>query len=211
MTAEAGSRSLRELILADLAVNRRHRGIEAGRPRGRDVLVALGDVRFLPVVLVRLTTSPPPLSPVLRTVVSRAASLLNRFVFGIECASQTVIGPGLYFPHTGGIVIGAADIGSNCVLYHQVTLGAKVIDMPFTTTLRPSIGNDVTVAAGAKVLGGISIGDGALVGANAVVVKDVPAGATVGGVPAVSLGSPGGAAPRAAAPSTTSAPQRSHG
>jgi serine O-acetyltransferase len=113
--------------------------------------------------------------------------MVNRVLFGVETAPQTRIGPGLYFPHTNGIVIGAAQIGARCVIYHQVTLGAKTIDMKFTPTERPIVGDDVTIAAGAKVLGGVQIGDGAVIAANAVVVEDVDGGALVGGVPAVVL------------------------
>ena len=101
-----------------------------------------------------------------------------------------MIGPGLYFPHTGGIVIGAGRLGARCVVYHQVTLGAKTIDMTFTPSLRPTVGDDVVLAAGAKVLGGVTVGDRAVVGANAVVTRDVDADTVVGGVPAVRLPAP---------------------
>ena len=111
-------------------------------------------------------------------------ALLNRLVFGVECALQTDIGPGLYFPHTGGIVIGAAELGSRCTIYHQVTLGAQDIDMAFTSGRRPVVGDDAVIASGAKVLGGITVGNRAVVAANAVVVADVPDDVVVGGVPA---------------------------
>lgn len=177
------STRLREQLIADLAVNWSHRGADRSPSGWCDIAGALVDVRFLPVVLVRLTACAERATPA-RRAVSRLTSLLNRFVFGVEVAAQTVIGPGLYFPHTGGIVIGAATIGSRCTIYHQVTLGAKSIDMPFNRHLRPSVGDRVTIAAGAKVLGGVDVGDGATVGANAVVTHNVPADTRVGGVPA---------------------------
>lgn len=80
--------------------------------------------------------------------------------------------------HSQGIVINAAVVGGDRIfLEHQVTLGANDRGAPV-------LGNDIHIGCGAKILGPITIGDGARVGANAVVVKDVPAGATVGGVPA---------------------------
>jgi serine O-acetyltransferase len=184
MHRAAPSPSLRAQLLADLAENWRHRSL--GRtPQGwADIVRSLGDLRFVPVVLVRLTTAAGHDAGPVRTIVSRLASIANRFLFGIECASQATIGPGLYFPHTGGIIIGAASIGARCVLYHQVTLGATVIDMPFTPHLRPAVGDDVVIASGAKVLGGVHVGDRAVVAANAVVVDDVHPDTVVGGVPA---------------------------
>jgi serine O-acetyltransferase len=176
--------SLKATLLADLAVNWQHRGIDERPNRSLDVVRSLSDVRFLPVLMVRVASYAHARSGLPGKVVSRGVSLANRLMFGVECAAQTEIGPGLYFPHTGGIVIGATKIGAGCVIYHQVTLGAKTIDMPFTPSLRPSIGDNVVLSAGSKILGGVTIGDGAIVAANAVVTKDVPAGAVVGGVPA---------------------------
>ena len=87
-------------------------------------------------------------------------------------------GPGLVFIHATGIVInGTVKAGSHLHLEHQVTIGAE-------RRQAPQLGNDIFIGAGAKVLGSITIGDGAKVGANAVVVKDVPAHSTVVGIPA---------------------------
>jgi serine O-acetyltransferase len=86
--------------------------------------------------------------------------------------------------HTQGTVLGANSIGDNFTVYHQVTLGAKSMDFIYTPTKRPTVGNNVTVSVGAKVLGGIELGDGCVVGANAVVLKDVPAGFIAIGIPA---------------------------
>lgn len=87
-------------------------------------------------------------------------------------------GPGLVFIHANGLVInGQVKGGSNVLIEHQVTIGAE-------RRQSPTIGNDVFLGAGAKILGAVSIGDGARIGANAVVVDDVPPHSTAVGVPA---------------------------
>ena len=87
-------------------------------------------------------------------------------------------------PHPGGIVIGAgARIGARCTIYHQVTLGgARAGDGGGANY--PRVGDGVTLFAGAKLLGGIKVGDGAVIGANAVVTRDVPPRHAAGGIPA---------------------------
>jgi serine O-acetyltransferase len=176
--------TFRELVLADLAVNWRHRGRGRAPTGWFDVLRSLGDMRFVPVLMVRLATSIGDRAGVVGRITAQAISLLDRIIFGVEFAGQTTIGPGLYFPHTGGIVIGAERIGADCVIYHGVTLGATEIDMAFTPGRRPILGDGVVVASGAKVLGGVTLGDRSIVGANAVVTHDVAAGTVVGGIPA---------------------------
>jgi serine O-acetyltransferase len=112
---------------------------------------------------------------------ARMLSTLARWLTGIEIHPGATIGHRFFIDHGMGVVIGeTAVIGDDCTLYHGVTLGG--------TSWRkgkrhPTLGNDVVVGAGAKVLGPITLGDGARVGSNAVVVKDVPASATVVGVP----------------------------
>jgi serine O-acetyltransferase len=109
-------------------------------------------------------------------------SHLSRFLTGIEIHPGAKIGRRLVIDHGMGVVIGeTAEIGDDVHLYHQVTLGG-------TSSSRgkrhPTLGNGVIVGAGAKILGAITVGDNARVGANAVVLESVPAGTTVVGIPA---------------------------
>jgi serine O-acetyltransferase len=92
------------------------------------------------------------------------------------------IGPGLFIQHGFSTIIAAKSLGENCWVNQQVTIGFSSVDDC------PTLGNNVSVKAGAIVIGDIAIGDGAVVGAGAVVVKDVPAGSTVVGVPARVVG-----------------------
>ena len=86
--------------------------------------------------------------------------------------------------HTQGTVLGAASIGANVTIYQQVTLGAREIDFGYTLSLRPVVEDGVVVSAGAKVLGGLILGKDCVVGANAVVLSNVPPNHTAIGVPA---------------------------
>ncbi len=113
---------------------------------------------------------------------ARMTAHLGRFLTGIEIHPAATIGRRLIIDHGMGVVIGeTAEIGDDVYLYHQVTLGG-------TSTARgkrhPTIGNNVIVGAGAKILGGILVGENARVGANAVVVSAVAANTTVVGIPA---------------------------
>jgi serine O-acetyltransferase len=112
---------------------------------------------------------------------ARLLSMFARWVTGIEIHPGAQIGRRFFIDHGMGVVIGeTAVIGDDCTLYHGVTLGGTSWNKG---KRHPTLGNDVVVGAGAKVLGPITIGDGGRVGSNAVVVKDVPAGATMVGVP----------------------------
>ena len=111
-------------------------------------------------------------------------SFFNFVVFGIEVPARLEIGPGLVIPHTHGTIIGAAYVGSNVTIYQQVTLGAKLADFAFDPAKRPQVGDNVVITAGAKVLGPVRLGERAVVGANAVVLRDVPADCIAVGVPA---------------------------
>ncbi len=112
---------------------------------------------------------------------ARVLSNLARLFTGIEIHPGAVIGRRFFIDHGMGVVIGeTAVIGDDCTLYHGVTLGGTTWQKG---KRHPTLGRDVVVGAGAKVLGPLLIGDGVRIGSNAVVVKSVPAGATVVGVP----------------------------
>jgi serine O-acetyltransferase len=111
-------------------------------------------------------------------------SMLNVVLFGIEVSPRVKIGGGLFLPHTVGTVIGAESIGENVTIMHGVTLGAREPDFYFTAFSRPVIGNNVFIGAGAKIVGPVTVGDYAKIGANAVVLRDVPPYALAVGVPA---------------------------
>lgn len=116
---------------------------------------------------------------------ARLVSQVSRFFTGIEIHPGATIGRGLCIDHGMGVVIGeTAEIGNDVVIYHGVTLGGTGKDKG---KRHPTIGNGVIIGAGAKVLGPIYIGDGAKIGSNAVVLKDVPVGATAVGIPAKNI------------------------
>ena len=113
----------------------------------------------------------------------RLISHISRFLTGIEIHPGAVIGRRVFIDHGMGVVIGeTAEIGDDCTIYQAVTLGGTSLYRG--TKRHPTLGRGVVVGAGAKVLGGFTVGDGAKIGSNAVVVKPVPAGATAVGNPA---------------------------
>jgi len=111
----------------------------------------------------------------------RLASMLTRSITGIEIHPAACIGEGLFIDHGAGVVIGeTADIGDNVTLYQGVTLGGT----GFATGKRhPTVQDNVTIGSGAKLLGPITVGHGAKIGANSVVITDVPPNSTVVGNP----------------------------
>ena len=112
--------------------------------------------------------------------VNRALRLLQMGVYGIEIGRDVQLGPGVCFVHTIGTVVGGdTRIGARVRIMSNVTIGTA------KNNGYPVIGDDVSIGAGARILGPVSIGRGATIGANAVVLVDVPAGATAVGVPAV--------------------------
>ena len=119
----------------------------------------------------------------------KACSLLYKILYklvqivaGIELPCEVVLGKNFIIDHSGGIVIsGYATFGDDCRIRNGVVVGLNRVDDPCA----PVIGNNVDIGAGAKVLGRITIGDNVLIGANAVVVRDVPADSIAVGVPAV--------------------------
>lgn len=118
---------------------------------------------------------------------ARFMSHISRWFTGIEIHPGAKLGRRFFIDHGMGIVIGeTAVIGDDCTLYHGVTLGGTSWKKG---KRHPSLENNVVVGAGAKILGPITVGEGARVGCNAVVVKDVNIGATMVGIPAYEVGS----------------------
>lgn len=114
---------------------------------------------------------------------ARFVSHVSRWLTGIEIHPGAVIGRRVFIDHGMGLVIGeTAEVGDECTLYHGVTLGGTSLDKG--AKRHPTLGRGVIVSAGAKVLGGFTVGDGARVGSNAVLLQPVPAGATAVGIPA---------------------------
>jgi len=112
---------------------------------------------------------------------ARFISMFARWLTGIEIHPGATIGRRFFIDHGMGVVIGeTAEIGDDCTLYHGVTLGGVSWEKG---KRHPTLGNNVVVGAGAKVLGPIYVGDGARIGSNAVVLKEVPAKAIVVGIP----------------------------
>jgi serine O-acetyltransferase len=112
----------------------------------------------------------------------RLVSHFSRWITGIEIHPAAKIGRRVFIDHGMGVVIGeTSEIGDDCTLYHGVTLGGTSWNKG---KRHPTLGKGVVVGAGAKILGPILIGEGARIGSNAVVVKEVPAGATAVGIPA---------------------------
>ncbi|MDP9901419.1 serine O-acetyltransferase [Variovorax ginsengisoli] len=124
----------------------------------------------------------------------RFVSQFSRWVTGIEIHPGARLGERVFFDHAMGVVVGeTAEIGDGCTIYQGVTLGGTSLYKGVKR--HPTLGRDVVVSAGAKVLGGFVVGDGAKIGSNAVVIKPVPAGATAVGIPARIILSKAGASP----------------
>lgn len=114
--------------------------------------------------------------------IARMISQFARFLTGIEIHPGATIGKALFIDHGSGVVIGeTAELGDNCTLYQGVTLGGTGKDIG---KRHPTLGNNVLVGAGAKVLGPFKVGDNSKVAANAVVLKEIPPDCTAVGIPA---------------------------
>ncbi len=114
--------------------------------------------------------------------VARAISQIGRFFTGVEIHPGAKIGKGLFIDHGSGVVIGeTAEIGDNCLIYQGVTLGGTGKEKG---KRHPTLGNNVMVGSGARVLGPFKVGDNAKIAANAVVLEEVPPNCTAVGVPA---------------------------
>ena len=123
-------------------------------------------------------------SALIRKPFSLLYKVLYKFIqviTGIELPCEVAVGKNFRIDHFGGIIIsGFASFGDNCVIRDGVTVGLRRVDDP----VAPQIGNNVDIGTGAKVLGGITIGDNVVIGANAVVLEDVPSNSIAVGVPA---------------------------
>jgi serine O-acetyltransferase len=115
------------------------------------------------------------------TIPARFLSHVSRFVTGIEIHPAAKLGPGLFIDHGMGVVIGeTAEVGENVTLLQGVTLGGTSLKRE---KRHPTLGNNVVVGAGAKIIGAFTIGDGSRIGAGSVVVREVPTNSVVVGVP----------------------------
>ena len=126
-------------------------------------------------------------------LIARIISQLSRFLTGIEIHPKAKIGKNLFIDHGMGVVIGeTSEIGDNVTIYHMATLGgiAPSINSNDQRNIKrhPTIGDEVVIGSGAQVLGPITVGRCAKIGANAVVTKDVPEKAVMVGIPAKNVG-----------------------
>lgn len=156
----------------------------AGNPKsfsGLGLFAACFNPRLVPNVILRLSGF---FYRRRMGVIAKFFAMLNVLLFGIEVSPRVEIGGGLFLPHTVGTVIGAERVGCNVTIMQGVTLGTKEPDMQFTVSLRPVIGNHVLIGAGAKIIGRVTIGDYAKIGANAVILNDVPPYAVAAGTAA---------------------------
>jgi serine O-acetyltransferase len=163
-------------IIADTVSITRH--FSGKKPRAIETIVTIFHDGSLTLTLSRLAQAAR------QTRLPLAGGFLRRLqttLFGIEIARDVTLGEGVVFLHTIGIVIG----GDSHIGDRVVFLGGNTVGSIDTSHRFPRIGNDVVIGAGARILGPVTIGDGASIGANAVVLRDVPPGAVAVGVPAV--------------------------
>jgi serine O-acetyltransferase len=172
---------LKHLLYSDLARQYELEGRTSTRPNLARFLGRALHFRFLPNVICR-TSRAAMLAGI--PVVPKMLTYLNLVLFGLEVTPRCEIGPGIFFAHPVGCVIGAWRIGSNVTVFQGVGLGALYPDMSFDKALRCEIGDNVFLGAGCKVLGPYNIGNNVTVGANSVVMSSVAPNQTVFGVPA---------------------------
>lgn len=167
-------RAAREILGDTLELSRRYYG---DRPTSGQMLATISYDGSQVLILSRLRSAATRhRAHLLATVLRRVQTAL----YGIEIASDVQLGEGVLFLHTVGIVIGGdTRVGDRVLFLGNITIGSV------NCGGYPRIGNDVVIGAGARILGAVTIGDGASIGANAVVLCDVPAGAAAVGVPAV--------------------------
>jgi serine O-acetyltransferase len=130
---------------------------------------------------VRLRDAGVPVAPA-------ACDLLSRALFRVQIGEAVTAGPGLMIPHGNAVIDGRTTIGRNCTINPWVTIGLSNSRKLGFSPEGPTIGDDVHIGTGAKILGPVRIGDHARIGANAVVIHDVPANSSVAGIPARVIG-----------------------
>ena len=144
----------------------------------------LGRPGFLAVFLHRLAANCAHKNK-LGQIGARFFARLNFLLNACDISPQAVIGPGFKLSHPMGIVIGPATVGRNVMMLQNTTLGMRrFTDNERDPACYPTVGDNVTICAGAVIAGQVTIGDCAVIGANAVVTQDVPAKATAVGIPA---------------------------
>jgi serine O-acetyltransferase len=168
-----------ELLKSDLERHYFYTGREGKQPRVHHLWRNFLVPRCAPVGIYRVSRwfHEKRLKPI-----AKVLTWINFYLHGIEIASACQIGSHFYMPHASGTVIGAMSIGHHAVIYHQVTIGAK--EVMFSFEGRPAVGDNVFIASGAKVIGAITIGDGCVIAANAVVNKSTAPNMLLTGVPA---------------------------
>jgi serine O-acetyltransferase len=165
-------KTLFQLIKEDIAIYKNKETISV-----KDLLHVLNP-RIIPVVLFRFSNA---LSNYGLGVLGKIISFLNFVLFGCDIARRAKIDGGLFLPHSSGVVIGEfATIGKNCIIHQGVTLGDRGEEYE---DANPTIGDFVEICTGAKILGKITLDDYSIIGANSVVLKDVPRCAVVVGIP----------------------------
>ena len=172
---------LKHLLYSDLARQYELEGRTNTRPNLVRLLGRSLHFRFLPNIICRSSRA-AMLAGI--PVVPNLLTYLNLVLFGLEVTPRCEIGPGIFFAHPVGCVIGAGKIGSNVTVFQGVGLGALYPDMTFNQALRCEIGDNVLLGAGCKVLGPYNIGNNVTVGANSVVMASIAPNQTVFGVPA---------------------------
>lgn len=164
-------------LFQDLPANRL--SDDPGRPERQTLLATLLTMRYAATFLYRLSARVGRMSSLAGSVVKQ----INHLVTGADIAWTANIGPGLVTWHPTGVVIGpGTTIGRNCAIQQGVTIGAARSKR--SPKGEPVIGDDVYLGAGSRLLGRLTVGSGARIGANAVVLGNVPPGAVAVGVPA---------------------------
>ncbi len=165
-------KTLFQLIKEDIAIYKNKETISV-----KDLLHVLNP-RIFPVILFRISNL---LSNYHLGILGKIVSFLNFVLFGCDIARKAKIDGGLFLPHSSGVVIGEfATIGRNCIIHQGVTLGDRGEEYE---DANPTIGDFVEICTGAKILGKITLEDYSIIGANSVVLKDVPRCAVVVGIP----------------------------